>query len=164
MFYLFHWRVLSLPCVTVGYKNIKISSILGYPLTAKHLASAPAQIEGAEPFPASKGSWNVKGGHLTLTGCCFKDVILSGSATGNPTMGFKSSNVISTLSLMERERERERATPAHLQPKQFLQTLYCVILSQGGVRKMCFTTWGRRAATDLLKSARFHLSSQLGLT
>lgn len=31
---------------------------------------------------------------------------------------------------------------------KFLQTLCYVILSQGGVRKMCFTTCGRMTATD----------------
>lgn len=55
-------------------------------------------------------------------GGCFKDVILFGSATGNSTMGFKSSNLISTLSLME----SERATAAHLQPNQvFMDIMLC---------------------------------------
>lgn len=67
----------------------------------------------------------MKGEHPTLTGCCFKDVILSGSATGNPTMGFKSSNLISTLSLMGGERERERYPSTFTAKAVFTDIILC---------------------------------------
>lgn len=90
--------------------------------------------------PASKRRCNMRGEHPTLHRgllkghfvwiCCWKS-----------NHGLQVFKFVLYLKL-----DGEREVLQHIYSQtRFLQTLCCVILSQGRVRKMCFTTCGRTA-------------------